>query len=787
MQFFVMPDIPILILLALSGGGVLALIVTGMMWQAESRRLRHALKHAHQSETVLENQLGLYEAFFNLSQQCLVIWDIDKTSDQSFWMSGTVMPELDIPREREKFFDFTNWLEPQQAQELAQAIRTMKGQTQNFLLSLDYREDGVFHVQGKRIGTQMMLVFEVASQQFHENLQQKRRDDDVHCRLTTLQMLLDEIKHPIWMRDRQANISWGNRAYFREAGEDYELLPDSVIKKINAAHAKDEPFFGRTATIINANRHVLDITAVKGPSGSAGMAMDNTQMVTLREDAERTLNSYLAIFDDLPTAIAIFDAKQKLEFFNQSFVKLWSFDVAFLETGPSHTLLLERLRESQILAENPDWQSWKEQLFEAYRTVEPQLHLWNLPDGRTLRVLANPNPQGGVSWLYEDLTEKLQLEARYNTLIHMQGETLDHLHEGVGLFGPDGRLRLANPAFGHLWGLPPHLVIEGVHISQIEAFCAPLCASPHGEENWQRLVGQITGFSDGREMATVRIERLDGQVSDAMLVPLPQGQTMLSFLDVSDSVKVARALQERNEALESANRLRTDFVNHVSYELRTPLTNIIGFTDMLRRQDFGPMNARQHECLDDIGSQSLELLNLVNDIIDLATVDAGIMQLDMVEVNIAATMRASAARIEERLLSRNISLDMRFDEDISCLHADETRLRQILFNLLVNAANFTPEGSTIGFYASKEGEEVVFRVHDEGSGIPDDILDKVFERFCGQARHGTRPGAGLGLSLVKSFVDLHHGRIEIETGTGDGTTVICRFPLASPLLHEAAE
>jgi len=814
-----------LILLILGACGVLALTLAAVMGRLERRRLKRALKHAQQRAEVLENRIGLWEAFFNFNQHYLLGWTVEATQQNSvdkapeqfpksvkrfsvkncgktrrlehspersegknaLWHSGRAPEGLNIPQDAAQFFDFAAWLPSDPAQSLSQAVQRMEEEAHSFNLQLDCGEIGIFQVKGGRIGAQAMLIFSAVSQQIHDYLQQKQRGDDVTNRLATLQMLLDESKQPVWMRDGQGRIQWGNRAYFRAADENYELLSEASIEKINQTLAKNELYFGQVPTIINGDRRILDINVVQGPSGQAGQAVDNTQIVRLREETGRTIAGYLAIFDDLPTAIAIFDAKQKLEFFNQSFCALWPLEVSFLETRPSHSLLLERLREAQILAENPDWRHWKDELLAAYHAAEPQLHIWNLPDGRTLRLIINPNPQGGVTWLYEDLTEKLQLEARYNTLIRMQGETLDHLHEGVALFGPDGRLRLANPAFGHFWGLPPQLGVEGVHINQIEAFCVPLCAARGGEENWHDLAAQITGFSDKREMIRARIERRDGRIADTMLVPLPQGQTMLSFIDVTDSVKVARALAERNEALESANRLRTDFVSHVSYELRTPLTNIIGFTDLLRTPAFGTLDARQREYLDDIGGQALELLNLVNDILDLATIDAGIMQLEIAPIDIAATMQAAAIRIEERLATKNIRLDMRCEETIPTLPADEARLRQILFNLLANAVNFAPKGSSIDFSVTSRDGHIVFQVRDEGDGIPDDILDKVFDRFEGRAQQGTRPGAGLGLSIVKSFVELHHGQVEIETSQGQGTTIRCLFPRHTPQINAATQ
>jgi len=770
-------DLAYLIPFILFGGSGMAVMAVILMGYYNRANLKRDMTTMQRHEDQLMTQLGLIEAFFHLNQQWFIIWN---TQSQHISMHGAppkflIEKAKSIPQDYHHFVDFDSWLPAKAAQELAHAVQLLEYESQNFDLWLQDEDKNLFQARGWSVGSYLMMSVADHATQIDAYLQTKHHNDDNRARLATMQKLLDEVKHPIWMRDDSAAIIWGNRAYFRVSGSDYELFSAAQIEKINAALAQSEAYFDKVPTIIDGDRHILDVSVVQGPVGSVGIAIDNTQMLTLTQETSRTIAGYLAIFDELSTSVAIFDAHQKLDFFNQSFAKLWPLDAAFLESRPSHALLLDRLREKQILPENPDWRQWKEQLFDIHHGGEPQHHIWNLLDGRTLRVIANPGPQGGSTWLYEDLSEKLQLEARYNTLIHMQGETLDHLYEGVALFGPDGRLRLANPAFTRIWNLPADMTTEGVHISRIEDFCAKFCIG----EDWQMISAQITGFNDARDMGGDKIEHLDDRVIDYKLVPLPQGQTMVSFVDVSDRAKAARALAERNEALESVNRLRTDFVSHVSYELRTPLTSIIGFTDLLRTGNVGELNDRQHEYLNDISTQSIELLNLVNDILDLATLDAGIMQLNWTQVDVREAVRSAVARIEERMLVKQVTLKQQIDENLTSLYADAARLHQILFNLLANAVNFSPDRAKIDFSAQIEKENVVFCVSDQGSGIPADVIDQVFDRFYASSHHGGRKGAGLGLSIVKSFVELHHGSVDIDTSPSKGTTISCRFPLES--------
>jgi signal transduction histidine kinase len=252
-------------------------------------------------------------------------------------------------------------------------------------------------------------------------------------------------------------------------------------------------------------------------------------------------------------------------------------------------------------------------------------------------------------------------------------------------------------------------------------------------------------------------------------------------------VNVERALKEKNEALERADKLKNDFVQHVSYELRSPLTNIIGFTELLALETTGPLSQKQREYVDHIGSSSSMLLTVVNDILDLATVDAGIMELEVGEVPIRETMQSAAELISERLREHGIMLDLHAENAPSVFHADENRIRQILYNLLSNAANHAPEGSRITMTANDTGNGIAFQVHDEGPGMSPEVLQTIFRRFEPRSNGGRRRGAGLGLSIVKSFVELHGGTVQIDTGEGRGTTVTCRFPLVPKGVREAAE
>jgi signal transduction histidine kinase len=275
-------------------------------------------------------------------------------------------------------------------------------------------------------------------------------------------------------------------------------------------------------------------------------------------------------------------------------------------------------------------------------------------------------------------------------------------------------------------------------------------------------------------------------MADLVTVPLPDGATLVALLDITDTINVERALRERNEALETADVLKVDFVHHVSYELRSPLTNIIGFAQLMAEPSLGALNPKQREYLSYIGASTNALLAIINDILDLATIDAGAMKLNLGPVDIRSTMNAAAEGVRDRLAKDGLTLDIVAAPEIGSFTGDDRRIRQILFNLLANAVGFSAAGSTITLAAERRPDAIVFSVADKGAGIPPEVQDRVFEWFQTHSQGSRHRGAGLGLSIVRSFVELHGGTVTLSSEVGQGTTVVCRFPLEQHVERTAA-
>ncbi|MBU2533645.1 MAG: HAMP domain-containing histidine kinase, partial [Alphaproteobacteria bacterium] len=254
------------------------------------------------------------------------------------------------------------------------------------------------------------------------------------------------------------------------------------------------------------------------------------------------------------------------------------------------------------------------------------------------------------------------------------------------------------------------------------------------------------------------------------------GGTLITFADVTVSKSYERALIERNEALIAADKLKSQFISHVSYELRTPLTNIIGFSEMLAEPYSGTLTDRQRDYVGDIRESSQTLLAIINDILDLATIDAGALELKPKPTKIQPVIESALLGVKERAGRARLTLEIATSDDVDEIIADEDRLRQLLYNLLANAVGFSKPEDVVRLSCWLDSGDVVFSIEDQGVGIPKEDLERVFDRFESQSRGSKHRGAGLGLSIVKSLIDLHGGTMSLASEDGKGTKVTVRLP-----------
>jgi signal transduction histidine kinase len=607
--------------------------------------------------------------------------------------------------------------------------------------------------------------------------------------IAKLRGMLDAVPVAVWLRDEDLKIEDCNRAYVEavEAESREAAIRDSreftggsrggpgvtLARNVQDTGVAQDI---QQHVVVDGARKLWEIHEVPLESGSrlAGFALD----LTRSEDAEIALERHVAahgeVLEKLSTAIAIYGPDRKVKFFNRAFTDLWNFDAAWLRSGPEIGEVLEVMRERRQLPETADFPAFKAERINHFTSLlEPLEELLHLPNNTAIRQMVTPHPLGGLLYTYEDVTDRLALERSYNTLIDVQRESLDNLAEGVGVFGGDGRLKLSNPVFASLWGTTEESLEGEPHIADLVENARALYET---NEDWEVVKSRLVGMITSREEVSGRFQRADGRHLEYAVIALPDGSVLARYLDVTDSTQVERALRERAEGLEQADRLKSEFIANVSYELRTPLNTIIGFTEILDNQYFGELTPRQKEYSAGILEASQRLLLLINDILELASIEAGRIALDIGPVDAKAVVDSVYTISHEYAREQELNFEVDCPANIGMLEADERRLKHALYNLVSNAIKFTPAGGTVTLRARRDGRFIVFSVTDTGIGIPEDERSHVFDKFVrGRDADGRQVGVGLGLSLVKSLVELHGGAVAIDSGD-TGTTVICTLP-----------
>lgn len=621
-------------------------------------------------------------------------------------------------------------------------------------------------------------------------------------RARLLENALNKAKFPIWIRGDDLNLHWVNKTYVEAVdGESYRnVIENNLELAVNTlgvslrsmaenVNLSGEPSSESHFVVINGERRSMDFHNIPyeiddQKEAILGYAQDITELEEARGSLADHTESYAETLDQFSSAVAIFDSDLRLEYYNKSYLRLWELPESLLFSHPHYGEILEALREARKLPEQANFPEWKKKQLEIYtKAIEPVESMLHLPDGKTLRVVIQHHPLGGMLVFYEDVTDYFALESSYNTLIAVQRETLDNLHEGIAVFGVDGRLKLFNDGFINVWEVSSDFLNSNPHAIDVLDRCADLFETSEPIEDFKHL---IVGGEVKKEASSGQFQLKNEKVINYSLVPLPDGAVLVIFIDVTDSYKVEYSLRKHNEALEEAQNIKTDFLAHMSYELRNPLNSVLGFAELLEKEYQGPLNDEQHQYMRNILSASDYLLDLINDILDLSVIEAGGLSIEASDFDLNETINGIVTKLDERVKQKAIQLDVKLDEKLRYVHGDQRRIQHSISNLLSNAVKFTMDSGNISIKTWQDEENYFISVQDDGIGIENDEFNEIFEKFYTGSNVPKGKGTGLGLSLVKIFIEKHGGNIMVESSLGVGTEMICMLPKKLPISDEVS-
>ena len=733
----------------------------------------------------LRAQLDEYEALLSGAREITVLWGERNGPPKVLGQTSALLPQGKRP---DALLDFPQWLADADIDPLDRALEGLRVGGESFALDLRTRDGRAIRATGAVTagGAALRLRPDAGP----APAAPERKDAGPEARA-----LLAGFELPAFLGDANGQLVYANPAHARLAvalgtstapgGTPGVLDPTMLERHLKAVMAKGRAMVLPLTLPVGA----FDLIAFPVGGGTAGYLQPKPQLAA---EAPPRQGRTAALVEALSIPVAIFDAGRQLLAFNAAYAALWKLG-DWLKPGLDERAILDRLRRDGQLPSESDYQAWRTRHLAAYSlTARRPPESWHLPDGRTLNVTAAPaGPEGGVIYLFEDISRELELVSQNKAMASVQRSTINALSEAVAVFGTNGRLQLFNPRMSALWKLPTNFLDQSPHVDQI-ADTVARALPEDGAAIWRSLKRDLIDLTPTRSDSSGRLTRSDGRLIDYAVVGLPDGQKLLTFLDVTESANYSRVLKERNDALVTADRLKDAFVQNVSYELRSPLTNIIGFADLLASPEVGPLNERQHAYTDYIRASSVTLGVLIDNILDLATVDAGIAELRPEPQNVTDLVEKARAGIAATFPEIDgvnaINLHIDIDKNLPPLIADGTRLVQVLYNLLASAARFSEPGGKVQLKASSRGERMLFVVEDEGAPMSEDVRAAMLEDASNPTIGGRQRGEGLALAIVRAFVNLHGGTITVEKRQPRGSRVTVSLPLdAAAATHAAAE
>jgi signal transduction histidine kinase/PAS domain-containing protein len=608
--------------------------------------------------------------------------------------------------------------------------------------------------------------------------------------LDALSALIEAAPFPMWYRGPDLRLAMVNTAYVAAVEADnamaaikagIELVEEAdgrnplshaaLVRERGEATERMVP-----ATVAGERRMMRVVEVPLGETGVAGYAIDVEDLEQAHSELIRFVRAQRDMLDRLSAGVAQFGRDRSLIFYNQPFARLFSLRPDFLADGPEFNRLLDSMRESGNLPEVRDYPEWKVAKGRWFTSgLSADEEDWLLPGGKHLRVVGQPLPDGGLLLIFEDRTEQIQLASARDTLLRVRTATFDNLFEAVGVFASDGRLHLWNNRFRETWEFEEEQLAAHPRVDALTPLIAKKLKNPNHATIVRELVRSATVE---RKQRSGHVSFTDGRDFEFAAVPLPDGNALFTMLDVTDSRRIEAALRDRNEALEDADRMKTAFVSNMSYELRTPLTSIAGFAEMLASGYAGELPPAAIDYVRAVLDSVARLGLLIDNVLDLTQSDTGSLLLAEDEVDLKELCEETAAQARRLGLEKQVDFAVELDASLGQIVGDRRRLRQALDNIVENAFAYTPAGGRVLVHGSGDAEAAEIIVSDSGVGIPPADQARVFDRFYRAmvAGEGRGEALGLGLPLARQFVEAHGGTVELQSEVGLGTTVTIRLP-----------
>lgn len=503
--------------------------------------------------------------------------------------------------------------------------------------------------------------------------------------------------------------------------------------------------------------------------------------VTIRWRAEQQIRSFSHLlettFNAINQGLAVYDADFRLLALNRRFRDMFNMPEDAVRIGMHHRDMLRLLAETGEYGQG-DLETLVAQRMRQIQPGTATSEERERPNGQVLSIRRNPMPGGGFVTTFTDITEVRRAEREAAETGQLLGTALTSMAQGIVIHDADHRILAFNDRYLETRrSLPSHFLKPGVHQSAILRFQAE--RGDFGPGPVDALVATRLECMDNGTVLNP-LHQHNGRIYQVDRQKMPDGGTITTYSDITELKAIESELIKAKNAAEAASKAKSDFLSNMSHELRTPLNAVIGFSEIMNRESFGPLgNAQYRDYASAITESGQHLLSLINDILDFSRIEAGHMLIEEEPVDLARLIESCLALLDAEIRKASLITERYLDPALPAVRGDRRRLKQILLNLLQNAIKFTPAGGTVRVDAApcaKGGVSVL--ISDTGIGIPTEEIPRMLERFeqVESSMKRRYEGAGLGLPLAKTLVELHGGQLEIDSASGEGTRVRITLP-----------
>jgi len=585
--------------------------------------------------------------------------------------------------------------------------------------------------------------------------------------------ITNNIPMALWHRNSQGRIDYCNETYAsalecsqaKIKTENLELFSKNDINLhalSEQALANRQASTSRQHAVIQGSRRFIEIGIhpISETFSTIGYALDISETDELSSKLSSTTSAYHEIFNTISIPIAVFDEHKNLHYYNTAYTKLFNFKDSFLDQNITFADILDDLRSRKKIPEHANFKEYKKKRAELFNNViKPIEEFIDLPNEDTLRVRIAPYPLGGLIFVYENITDQLNLERGVNTLLAVQKETINHLYEALIVIEKNGKIQFLNNAMEKLFKVSNAKTLVNTPFKSWTSLFKDFFLDEKQHINW---IEYLSTLFINRHPVNERLFLLNDLVVNWFYTPLPDGSHMLGFLNVSEEWNHERQLKAHSFNLEKKNILKQNYINQVTHELQKPLDNIIGFSNSLNQQLFGKLNEKQLNFCQLIETNIENVKFLIDDVLCLIGLDQYSLTITPQPFILQNMLDSLKDMIEPIFQENGIDFTITNKVPSTKVTGSEKHLKQALFALIKDLTVYTPASATIeiAIISHKTEQKAIVQISAPSHK---------------QLTNNTQT---LGNTIARRILDAHHTKLQQES-----TTKIQTLSFDIPLYH----